>query len=313
MYRLFIFICFINLTNIINAQKINVIIQADAARFIENKDSILNYQIAEKSLKGAYRRSNYIHPLYTLDGQKLTEDFPQDHPHHRGVFWAWHQLYVGDKRLGDAWELKDFRWDVKSVRELKIEGNAKAIQAEVLWKTAQWIDGDGNQKSVVREMTTIKVYPVENRYRQIDIEISIRALEPNMSLGGSENEKGYGGFSPRIRLVNDISFTSSIGKVTPDILPVEAGGWMDISGSFSKGGALSGLSILCHPDNPGFPNSWILRTKRSMQNAVYPYPGASAVPLSETQPTILRYRLLVHKGDNEALDIESIYADYGKQ
>ncbi len=222
-------------------------------------------------------------------------------------------MYIGDKRVGDAWEIKDFRWEVKSVRELKGQGDTKAIQAEVLWKTTHWLDADGNEKSVVREITTIEVYPIEKRYRQIDIEISLRALEQNMRLGGSENEKGYGGFSARIRLENDVNFTSSGGKVKPDILPVKARGWMDISGSFGKGGALAGLSILCHPDNPGFPNPWILRSKGSMQNAVYPFPGAIAVPISETQPTILRYRLLVHEGDNEALDIAAIYADYGKQ
>jgi hypothetical protein len=314
MNRLFISIClFMSLSNIISAQKINVKIQANAAYFVEGKDSILNYQIADKSLNGTYSRSNYIHPLYTLDGQILTEDFPSDHLHHRGVFWAWHQLYVGDKQIGDAWEIKDFRWEVKSVRELKGQGDAKAIQAEVFWKTTQWIDDEGNEKAVVKEITTIKVYPAENRYRQIDITISILALEENMRIGGSEDEKGYGGFSPRIRLTEDVHFTSTAGEVKPDNLPVEANGWMDISGSYGKRGELAGLSILCHPNNPGYPNPWILRSKRSMQNAVYPFPGASAVPFSENQPTILRYRLLVHEGDSKALDIPAIHADYSKQ
>ncbi len=58
MFRIFIVICFVNLTNGINAQKISFVIQGDAAYFMENKDSILNYQIAEKSLNGTYRRSN---------------------------------------------------------------------------------------------------------------------------------------------------------------------------------------------------------------------------------------------------------------
>jgi hypothetical protein len=313
MYRLFILICFISLANLINAQKTEIRIQADAAYFVEDNDSILTYQIAEKSLNGKYQRSNYIHPLYTLDGQILTEDFPPDHLHHRGIFWAWHQLYIGDKRMGDPWDIKDFRWEVISVQELKGQDDAKAIQTEVLWKTTQWLDADGNEKAVVRETATIKVFPIANRYRQIDIEITLQALEQNMHLGGSENEKGYGGFSTRIRLVDDINFTSSDGKVIPDNLPVKAGEWMDISGSLGKGGALSGLSILCHPDNPGPTNQWILRSKASLQNAVYPFPGATAVPFSETQPTILRYRLLVHEGNNEALDIDAIYAEYGKQ
>jgi Family of unknown function (DUF6807) len=312
MYKLFIFIFFVSFGNLIKAQKIDIDVHADAVCFMEGKDSILIYQIAEKSLNGKYKRCDYIHPLYTLDGEVLTEDFPPDHLHHRGIFWAWHQLYIGDKRIGDAWDIKDFSWEVKSVRVLEEQGNAQAIQTEVLWKPPQWKDADGNEKAVVRETTTIKVYPAEKSYRQIDFEISLIALEKNMRLGGSEDEKGYGGFSTRIRLSDDIEFTSSTGKVMPDNLPVKAGGWMDISGSIGKGGALAGLSILCHPDNPGYPNPWILRSSASMQNAVYPYPGATAVPLSQTKPTILRYRLLIHEGNNRALNISKIYSDYRK-
>jgi hypothetical protein len=311
MYKFFIFIFFVSLGYRIDAQNIKVDIQPHAIYFTEGKDSILVYQIAEKTLNGTYKRSNYIHPLYSLDGQILTEDFPPDHLHHRGIFWAWHQLYIGDKKIGDAWDIKDFFWKIKSVKVLEQIGTAGVIQTEVLWKSPQWKDNDGNEKEVVKETTTIIVYPAENSYRQIDFEISLVALEKNMRLGGAENEKGYGGFSTRIRLVENIEFTSSTGKVIPDRLPVTAGGWMDISGSIGKEGALAGLSILCHPDNPGYPNPWILRSSGSVQNAVYPHPGATAVPLSGTQPTILRYRLLIHEGNSSAMDISKIHSDYG--
>lgn len=290
--------------------KVEVIIKPDVASFIESKDSILNYQIAEKSLNGTYKRSNYIHPLYTLDGQILTEDFPEDHPHHRGIFWAWHQLYIGEKRMGDGWEIDHFSWDVNSVKELKQLDNSKAIQAEVFWKSSQWLDANGNEKPVVKEMTTIKVYPKEKNYRLIDIEISILALEEAMRIGGSEDTKGYGGFSPRIKLPNDVVFTSSEGQVTPTNLPVKAGSWMDISGALGKDGKQAGLTILCHPNNPEPSNQWILRAKRSMQNTVYPYPGAKPVPLSKTVPTTLRYRIIIHEGESTSTDIEAIYNNY---
>jgi AcrR family transcriptional regulator len=43
-----------------------------------------------------FRRSCYIHPLYGLDGEVMTEDFPVDHRHHRGVFWAWFIHFMAD-------------------------------------------------------------------------------------------------------------------------------------------------------------------------------------------------------------------------
>ncbi|WP_445730987.1 DUF6807 family protein [Mariniflexile sp.] len=295
-----------------DAQNITVKIEQDAAYFLQGKDSILKYQIAEKAFNGSYKTTNYIHPLYTLDGAVLTEEFPIDHLHHRGIFWAWHQLYIGNKRIGDGWEVKDFSWDIESVVEIKQKKHVKAIQAEVLWKSPLWLDENGNQKPIVRETTTIKVYPTENDYRYIDVKISLQALEPDMRIGGSEDEKGYGGFSQRIRLVDDIKFSGSKGIVEPEKLAVKAEGWLDISGAFSKDGKQSGLTILCHPDNPGFPNPWILRSQNSMQNAVYPFPGTNAVLLSDSKPTILRYRMLVHKGNLMVHDIGKIYDNYKK-
>ena len=47
------------------------------------------------------RTALYLMQGTTLsDGQVLTEDFPADHLHHRGIFWAWHQVYVGEKAMG---------------------------------------------------------------------------------------------------------------------------------------------------------------------------------------------------------------------
>ena len=62
---------------------------------------VLFYQRRTKSYQGKMPRANYIHPLYGLDGQVLTEDFPEDHLHHRGVFLGWHQLTVDGRARGE--------------------------------------------------------------------------------------------------------------------------------------------------------------------------------------------------------------------
>ena len=61
--------------------------------------------------------------------------------------------------------------------------------------------------------------------------------------------------------------------------------------SFGKAGVISGVTILVHPTSPGFPQRWILRQARSMQNPVYP--GREPVPLSDEKPLTLRYRLVL--------------------
>ena len=67
--------------------------------FTDGDTKVLFYQAERKALPdGGAARSNYFHPLYDLDGQVLTEDFPKDHIHHRGIFWAWHQVRINGKR-----------------------------------------------------------------------------------------------------------------------------------------------------------------------------------------------------------------------
>ena len=305
-----LFICLFYFLPHLPAQGIRVQIDDNRACFFEGLDSVLCYQIKPISMNGQYERSNYIHPLYTLDGMVLTEDFPRDHPHHRGIFWAWHQLLVGNNRIGDGWATHDFNWDVTSVKQVDTSRGEKAIEMEVLWKSPNWIDVHGTEKALVQESTTIRVFAASPNYRLVDVDIGLLALEPNIRLGGSEDEKGYGGFSPRIRLPADVIFTSEKGKVRPDNLPVKAGAWMDISGALGSAGSKAGLTILCHPSNPGFPQPWILRASGSMQNAVYPFPGAQPVTLSTSDPTVLQYRLIIHDGTAGDVDIPALFDHY---
>ncbi len=77
-------------------------------RFLEDSRDILTYNRDPISQSdGRYNRGHYVHPLYDLDGVRMTDDMPKDHRHHRGVFWAWTQLWIGGKRIGHPWEHKD--------------------------------------------------------------------------------------------------------------------------------------------------------------------------------------------------------------
>ncbi len=277
----------------------------------EGDNKVMFYQREHKSLNGEYARANYIHPLYGLDGEVLTEDFPADHLHHRGVFWAWHQVWVGSKQLGDSWAVKDFFWDIRDARTLTPDSKSRALQVEVYWKSPLWTDANGNQKAFVKETTTIRVYRAEQDTRKVDFEISLLAMEDNLRLGGSEDEKGYGGFTTRIPLPAGLAFIGAAGPVEPTNLSVEGGPWMDFSGPLGPEGKISGIAILCHKSLPGYPQRWILRRKGSAQNPVFP--GREPVPLSREKPLVLRYRLIIHRGDVNHVDLDKLQTQYNAE
>ena len=261
----------------------------------EEGEKVLFYQAKTKSVDGKYARANYIHPLYNVDGFELTEDFPKDHLHHRGIFWTWHQTIIGDEYIGDAWECKNFIWDVVDVIASGKSKNAIMLHAKTNWKSERWKDEKGNMKPFLEENAKIIIHTKNDNYRVIDFEISLLALEEDLKIGGSDDIKGYGGFSVRMKMPKDIKFTSKNGEVEPITNQLAAGPWMDISGTLATNNGLGGVIMICHPDNPMYPEKWILRKKGSMQNPVYP--GQTPVSVSTEIPTVMKYRLIVYTGD----------------
>jgi len=271
--------------------------------FTENNENVLFYQIENKSHEGEFERCNYIHPLWGVDGTVLTEDFPADHLHHRGIFWAWHQVWIGEKRIGDPWEIKDFNQVVSDVEYISKKGGVAELKTEVNWSSEKW-KINGKKNPYVKENSIIVIYPKIGNYRKIDFEIHLLALVENLSIGGSEDVKGYSGFSVRMVLPDDVMFSGPQGNVIPQNEAVMSAGYVNISGSVGKNNDKGGIVVVDNPQNPGYPQSWILRKKNSMQNAAYP--GNQTIPISTSKQLVLKYSLLVYSGSLSDKKIKKI-------
>ena len=74
--------------------------------------------ILKKGVPERYRRACYLHPVYGLDGEVITDDFPRDHRHHRGIFWAWPIMKIRGKAV-QTWHLEGLhqrhvRWNSRT-------------------------------------------------------------------------------------------------------------------------------------------------------------------------------------------------------
>lgn len=275
------------------------------AWILEGDERVLFYQAKTRSLDGQFSRAGYVHPLYDLSGNEVTEDFPADHPHHRGIFWAWHQCLVGEQAVGDGWACKDFQWHVEKTTP-QAGRQWAGLEAHVSWSSPQLTDEQGKPIPLVHERTRIRVHRRTRNYRAVDFDIELSPLVANLKLGGSSDDKGYGGFSPRLIMPADPVFHGQVGSVEPERTAVDGGGWMTISDSKQD----HGVTIMCHRSLPGFPQKWILRRAGSMQNPVYP--GSTAVALTIGQPWQLRYRLLLWQDKMTVEQIEQLYRKYNR-
>jgi hypothetical protein len=104
----------------------------------------------------AFKRSAFIHPLWTPHGQVLTRIQAPDHYHHYGLWDPWtHVLFEGDTL--DFWNLKERKGTVRfgnfvSVTNGDVYAEFQALHQHVAFKT------NGTEKVALNELQTVRVY-----------------------------------------------------------------------------------------------------------------------------------------------------------
>ena len=131
------------------------------------------------------------------DGMLLTEDRPADHLHQRGLFWSWHQIRLGGDLVADGWFMKSLTFFVK---QTNFDGEAGG--AGVLTLHVQWIVNSGPEVLFIAdEVTKVRILPLKAGARRLEFDTTITPLVDDLSIGGSDDAKGYGGFSCAVDVV----------------------------------------------------------------------------------------------------------------
>jgi len=225
------------------------------------------------------RRSSYVHPLYAPNGAIVTDDFPKDHWHHRGVCWMW-PIVIIDGKTYDEWmkmevKQKFVRWAAKKA------GRDRAVLAA----ENGWYLGD---RRVAKEEVEIVAHPESGGKRDLDFTLRITALDSPITLQGEmANKKGYGGFNIRfaprentvVRTPGDDHAADSDMKPLP---------WAELAGTYN--GKRAAARITQDKGNPGYPNGWCLRNYGFLGAN---YPGLEQFTLQPGKPLTLKYTVTV--------------------
>jgi len=248
--------------------------------------------VAEK-----YRRSTYIHPLFDLRGNAITDDFPKDHLHHRGLSWTWAHVGVAGE-VHDLWACEGIR----QVFEKWIAQESGPVCATIGVKNAWWTA----QRKVMDEWVWIRAFPANEYGRAIDVLLTLKALEP-IQLSGRK-EKGYSGFGVRYgpRQTTIITTPQGTEAADSDLKPLP---WADESGNFAGSTLLSGAAIFQHSSNPRHPAGWCLRHYGFIGVS---WPGVEIIHLEPGKVLTLRFRVWVHDGDAKEGKVQEAYNLFAK-
>lgn len=289
-----------------------VALAASAAQmtFVEEKEKgwlilkdgridVLTYCFGDQLKEGVdpeQTRSCYIHPLFSLDGKPLTDDFPADHLHHHGLFWTWPVVITRDQET-QTWHPANLRQYFLRWLKREVHDRSATISVENAWK----LDGS---EVVAKEAVTLRVHPVDDSGRAIDVELTIEAVGGPLELRGTPDQnKGYGGLTLRgAPKFKGLPILTDRGEFTGEHNNVKLR-WADLSTKEA------GVAIFVSADHPDYPPSWVLRTSYAGLLNVS-WPGLASVLLHPGKPITLRYRIYIHRGNMIPERIDQAYKRY---
>ena len=268
----------------------------------DNQVYVYNFGVVadEQALKtdSCHSHAGYIHPLRGLNGEVLTDDYPPDHPHHRGVFWAWPHIVVGNKQY-NLWAHRNIT--TKFVRWL---GRETGPVAALLAVENGWFIDD---KKVMTERIWLQSYRTVGAERSLDINLVWIPVDQPITLRGAE-EKSYGGLTVRfaVRDPKYVAITVPSGRAEDDLLDTPLP-WADLTTTFDDASIPSGAAIFVPRDHPNYPPTWLARHYGVMGVG---WPGVKGKTFEPNKPFFLHYRIWIHKTAGELDRLKQGYDVY---
>jgi len=132
---------------------------------------VLQYNAAmvesPEGIEPYYRRSGQIHPLFTPSGRIVSDDFPPDHAHQHGVFFAWVNTTFEGRHL-DFWNQKEQTGRIEHAAILETTSGPVFGQFQVKLRHDD-LSAPGGPKPVLDEVWTVRTYNVSDVFL-VDLE-----------------------------------------------------------------------------------------------------------------------------------------------
>jgi len=255
-------------------------------------------------------RSDYIYPLYGFNGERLTADYPKDHPHHRSLWWSWCEVRKKDK-IGDLWAVCKIRAYPVRITKMEATADQAVLQALNVWRY------DDEPKAVVNETVTIRASKTTgapgSRTRTVDVDVKLEALVDHVAIAGRQKVDygGYGGMTVRLNPnVKEFSLRAvhpkpdkwrgddlAVARRVTDPASFGDAAWMALYGKYPAAGvktpSFTTIIMFESKDTPLYPNNFRYYGSTCISLA---FPGKTIYPLEKGKPLNYKTRFVVCEG-----------------
>ena len=254
-----------------------------------------------------YRRGGYLHPIRTPSGRCVTDDYPPNHIHHHGIWWAWTKTEF-EGRAPDFWNMGEGkgRVDFGSLTGTDVGPVFAGIRS-----VHQFTDSLANPpKPVLQDTWTVRLYAMGGeKFYLLDLASEQRCASdsplklPKYYYGGL----GYRGpwawnGPPNARYLDSNGATNRIAANETRVRWWWLGGMVD--------GQLAGLAMLGHPGNFRAPQPVRVHPREPFICWVPSQLDDWAIRPGE--PYVSRYRIVVFDGEPDAQWLDTLWQDYAE-
>jgi hypothetical protein len=262
--------------------------------------------LPEADIKPAFRRGGYLHPVQTPSGTVVTDDYPPDHRHHHGVWFAWTKTEF-QGRTPDFWNMGDGKAKVEF--ESLEDSWSGPVHAGLRARHA-YVDLSGAAPVVaLKESWQARAYAVGQAGRPLhlfDLELT-QSPAPGAPLVLPEYH--YGGLAIRGRREWDgkanASFLTSEGKDRSNGHATRAR-WCHLSGRTE--GGVAGAAVLGHPHNFRAPEPLRIHP----DNPFFCFAPSQLGRWEISAPHVARYRFVVQDGPPDPKELDRLWNDYAE-
>ena len=249
-----------------------------------------------------YRRSGFIHPLYSPSGKVLTDDFPAGHAHQHAIFTAWTNTTFKKSSI-DFWNQHSKKGTVEHIDVLDIIEGPDAAQVKTVLRHKSHEFGE-----VLKETWTLTIYPLREHFL-FDLESEQQNTSGDTLFLNKYHYGGLGFRGSRQWNVDDTrNFKNRWNVLSSEGIRDSAANasharWVDAWGKLDD--VVVGVAVFNHPENFRYPQA--IRV-----HPVMPYWAFSPVVDGPfyIAPGVYyksKFRYYVHDGEPSAGVIETFF------
>jgi len=249
-----------------------------------------------------FRRSGFIHPLYSPEGMVLTCIQPRDHYHHYGIWNPWTVTQIEGREV-DFWNLAKKEGTVRFAGLLSTVAGPVYSGFKVCQEHVMFVGESKAEKTAMNEVWDVRTSAMMLEGRRVwvvDLTTTLNnALLSDIELSAYRYGGGLGFRATDDWNKDNLSVLTSEGKTRNDADGTRAR-WCDVRGVGSHKSGTAGVLFLSHLANREHPEPMRVWPENGGPNGAMFFEFCpirhNAWILKPNNEYVLRYRMIVYDG-----------------